>query len=200
MSVSGGWAPTWKARYGRQLSALAAERSPLRSTTALAFYAAMLADFQAVTELGWIAGSGVLLCALSCFTVLPALLMVADRRANPGQANDCPRGWIFSFLRRIQVSGQANDALGGAGIYLHRVAFDKLAVDQLERQRILDQPLDGAPHGPRAVLRIVAFVDDLVLGRRRDFQLESCDLSAVLPTFRNWISTIMRQVLAASAN
>src|SRR5262249_31916942 len=35
-------------------------------TTALAFYAAMLADFQAVAELGWIAGSGVLLCALSC--------------------------------------------------------------------------------------------------------------------------------------
>jgi hopanoid biosynthesis associated RND transporter like protein HpnN len=49
-------------------------------TTALAFYAAMLADFQAVAELGWIAGSGVLLCALSCFTVLPAILKLADRR------------------------------------------------------------------------------------------------------------------------
>lgn len=48
-------------------------------TTALAFYAAMLADFQAVVELGWIAGSGVLLCALACFTVLPALLTFADR-------------------------------------------------------------------------------------------------------------------------
>lgn len=49
-------------------------------TTALAFYAAMLADFQAVAELGWIAGSGVLLCALACFTVLPALLVLTDRR------------------------------------------------------------------------------------------------------------------------
>ncbi len=49
-------------------------------TAALAFYAAGLADFQAVAELGWIAGSGVLLCALSCFTVLPALLKVFDRR------------------------------------------------------------------------------------------------------------------------
>ena len=48
-------------------------------TTALAFFAAMLADFQAVTELGWIAGSGVLFCALACFTVLPALLVVAAR-------------------------------------------------------------------------------------------------------------------------
>lgn len=49
-------------------------------TTALAFYAAMLADFRAVAELGWIAGSGVLLCAAACFTVMPALLTLWDRR------------------------------------------------------------------------------------------------------------------------
>jgi hopanoid biosynthesis associated RND transporter like protein HpnN len=51
------------------------------TTLALAFFAAMLADFQAIAELGWIAGCGVLLCALACFTVLPALLMVFDRRS-----------------------------------------------------------------------------------------------------------------------
>src|SRR5438445_8656205 len=50
------------------------------TTLALAFFAAMFADFQAVAELGWIAGCGVLLCALACFTVLPALLMIFDRR------------------------------------------------------------------------------------------------------------------------
>jgi hopanoid biosynthesis associated RND transporter like protein HpnN len=50
------------------------------AATALAFYAAMLADFQGVAELGWIAGSGVVLCAFSCFTVLPALLKMFDRR------------------------------------------------------------------------------------------------------------------------
>src|SRR5262249_10167768 len=38
------------------------------STLALAFFAAMFADFRAVAELGWIAGCGVLLCALACFT------------------------------------------------------------------------------------------------------------------------------------
>ena len=53
-------------------------------TLALAFYAAVLADFQAVAELGWIAGCGVLLCALACFTVLPALLMLFDRRQLSG--------------------------------------------------------------------------------------------------------------------
>jgi hopanoid biosynthesis associated RND transporter like protein HpnN len=50
------------------------------TTLALAFFAAMFADFQAVAELGWIAGCGVLLCALACFTLLPALLMLFDRR------------------------------------------------------------------------------------------------------------------------
>jgi hopanoid biosynthesis associated RND transporter like protein HpnN len=50
------------------------------STLALAFFAAIFADFKAVAELGWIAGCGVLLCAFACFTVLPALLMVFDRR------------------------------------------------------------------------------------------------------------------------
>src|SRR5258707_5205217 len=52
------------------------------STLALAFFAAIFADFKAVAELGWIAGCGVLLCAFACFTVLPALLMVFDRRTH----------------------------------------------------------------------------------------------------------------------
>jgi hypothetical protein len=43
-------------------------------------FATMLADFQAVVELGWIAGCGVLLCALATCTFLPALLTLLDRR------------------------------------------------------------------------------------------------------------------------
>jgi hopanoid biosynthesis associated RND transporter like protein HpnN len=55
------------------------------TTLALAFFAAMFADFQAVAELGWIAGCGVLLCAFACFTILPALLMLFDRRPGFGE-------------------------------------------------------------------------------------------------------------------
>ncbi len=66
-------------------------------TTALAFYAAMLADFQAVAELGWIAGSGVLLCALACFTVLPALLTLTDRRKMESESHPEPKAAIFNF-------------------------------------------------------------------------------------------------------
>jgi uncharacterized protein len=77
-------------------------------TTALAFYAAMLADFQAVTELGWIAGSGVLLCALSCFTVLPALLKLADRRRDAAAVSEGEGRSILLYLKRFRAWGFAN--------------------------------------------------------------------------------------------
>jgi hopanoid biosynthesis associated RND transporter like protein HpnN len=48
-------------------------------TTALAFYAVMLGDFRGLSELGFIAGSGLLLCLLSSFTVLPAMLALYER-------------------------------------------------------------------------------------------------------------------------
>jgi hopanoid biosynthesis associated RND transporter like protein HpnN len=93
------------------------------STLALAFFAAMLADFQAVAELGWIAGCGVLLCAFACFTVLPALLMLCDRRKlhcglrlaacsltdtgaptpadpSPSAIRNCPDTWLPGLARR----------------------------------------------------------------------------------------------------
>ncbi|HYT90539.1 MAG TPA: MMPL family transporter, partial [Gemmataceae bacterium] len=88
-------------------------------TTALAFYAAMLADFQAIAELGWIAGSGVLLCALSCFLIMPALLKLTDRRGTVAAGgwrvvgeNGCaspatrqpspatPQAWLPALARR----------------------------------------------------------------------------------------------------
>jgi hopanoid biosynthesis associated RND transporter like protein HpnN len=70
------------------------------STLALAFFAAMFADFQAVAELGWIAGCGVLLCALACFTILPALLMLFDRRHFEGRgARGEGRERILPFSR-----------------------------------------------------------------------------------------------------
>ncbi len=52
------------------------------ATTGLAFFAVMLADFKAVAELGWIAGSGVLLCAASCIVLMPAMLVLVERRAS----------------------------------------------------------------------------------------------------------------------
>lgn len=69
---------------------------------ALAFFAALLADFQAVAQLGWIAGCGVLLCALACFTVLPAALMLTDRRGDVAPAA-IPIGTATGWLPRLSA-------------------------------------------------------------------------------------------------
>ncbi|HEX4610852.1 MAG TPA: MMPL family transporter [Urbifossiella sp.] len=90
----GDYGVLWVARYdeGRRLGfgctealAYTAEHAgpsilTAAATTALAFFATMFADFKAVAELGWIAGSGVLLCAASCLTVVPAAQVLLDRR------------------------------------------------------------------------------------------------------------------------
>lgn len=48
-------------------------------TTAIAFFAAGLTDFIGVAELGFIAGGGILLCAVSQLFVLPAVIYLVDR-------------------------------------------------------------------------------------------------------------------------
>jgi hopanoid biosynthesis associated RND transporter like protein HpnN len=105
-------------------------------TTALAFYAAMLADFQAVAELGWIAGSGVLLCALSCFTVMPALLILTDRRPAclcsprvfvPEQPACTPSraAWLPAFASRPGlVIGFSAVLVAVLAVYATRVSYD----------------------------------------------------------------------------
>jgi predicted RND superfamily exporter protein len=98
----------------------------------------MLADFQAVAELGWIAGSGVLLCALSCFTVLPAMLCVFDRRCDEVRGKEAgpilsiaawpPRRvatWLPALARRpwwVMATGLALTA--GLGVFAFRITYD----------------------------------------------------------------------------
>ena len=98
------------------------------STLALAFFAAMLADFQAVAELGWIAGCGVLLCALACFTVLPALLVVTDRRRQPITASIPPQtyaGWLPRLTARPRWVITGGLALTAAlAVCAFRVPYD----------------------------------------------------------------------------
>jgi hopanoid biosynthesis associated RND transporter like protein HpnN len=90
----GDYAVLWVTRYDADRRSGADVRTAMRRTaasvgpgiltagtaTAIAFFAAMLADFQAVAELGWIAGCGVMLCVLATFTIAPALLCITDRR------------------------------------------------------------------------------------------------------------------------
>jgi hopanoid biosynthesis associated RND transporter like protein HpnN len=108
--------------------------------TALAFFATMLADFRAVAELGWISGCGVLFCAAACFTVLPALIRVTDRRglltrlavvgpdgaSHPVYAPEArPAAWLPGLLgrpRAVLAGGAALTLVLGA--FAGRVGYD----------------------------------------------------------------------------
>jgi hopanoid biosynthesis associated RND transporter like protein HpnN len=121
----GDYGVLWVTRYGQERAAGADLVTAMRvtassvgpgiltagMTTALAFFATMLADFKAVVELGWIAGCGVLLCALACFIVLPALLTLWDGRTRKKSVAATPiislqdvkndrREWLPGLLRR----------------------------------------------------------------------------------------------------
>jgi len=108
--------------------------------TALAFFATMFADFRAVAELGWITGWGVLFCALACFTVLPALITLSDRRSvltplaivGPDGASrpvlgltEAPPAWLPALMNRprLVLAGAAAVLLGAVG-FAGRVGYD----------------------------------------------------------------------------
>ena len=66
-------------------------------TTALAFLCTLLADFSGVAELGIIAAAGIMLCALGTYFVLPALIALADERADSSRL---PHPFEGKLLRR----------------------------------------------------------------------------------------------------
>ncbi len=51
-------------------------------TTVVAFYSLILTDFKGLVELGFITGSGLLLCLTAAFTVLPSLLLLQEGRTD----------------------------------------------------------------------------------------------------------------------
>jgi hypothetical protein len=107
--------------------------------TALAFFATMLADFRAVAELGWITGWGVVFCALACFTVLPALIRLTDRRgvvtplavvdadgaSRPVAGLDAAPAWLPRLMARPRavLAGAAAVLLLAVG-FAGRVGYD----------------------------------------------------------------------------
>ncbi len=54
-------------------------------TSSAAFLMSLFTEFQGLRELGFIAGSGLLLCLVSMTVVLPALLMIYERRWGRGR-------------------------------------------------------------------------------------------------------------------
>ncbi len=109
-------------------------------TTAAAFYATTLVELKGFAELGWIAGSGILLSAISMQLVLPALLSLYDRRRPReklllARRNTEPGGsrWARAVLRHLTTYSYIGAgvmilvAAGGAYLFFspeHGIRFD----------------------------------------------------------------------------
>lgn len=89
-------------------------------TTAAAFFTAGLTDFIGVRELGLVAGCGILLCVLAAVIVLPALVLLVDRR---WPCSSLPRivaaqrwiAWPTAHPRRVLLAGGMLAAAAGLG-------------------------------------------------------------------------------------
>ncbi len=72
------------------------------ATVALAFATFAFTDFKGIAELGIIAAGGVVICVLSTFTVLPAMLILLERFRKPGT----PYLRVPDSEREVQVTGR----------------------------------------------------------------------------------------------
>ena len=68
-------------------------------TAAGTFYVLRLTDFRGVQELGFIAGTAILLAWLAMMTVLPAALVLVDRRRATGVVTTIPRALALERVR-----------------------------------------------------------------------------------------------------
>lgn len=101
-------------------------------TTALAFFALAFTDFVGIAELGVIAGSGLLLCLLSTFTVLPALLKLAGGGPASAKLPPAPPSRLAPlFARPALLLGSAVAITLALAAFAPRVRFDP---DVLELQ------------------------------------------------------------------
>ncbi len=100
-------------------------------TTSAAFYTMCFNDFAGLTELGLIAGSGVLLCMVADLTVLPACIWLRDRNRADVQKTVAPNHWRGGILmkepfakRPWVIVGVAGSLTALAFVGIPKVGFD----------------------------------------------------------------------------
>lgn len=80
-------------------------------TSCTAFYVTMLTDFKGIRELGFVSGTGLLLCLLATLLVLPPLLVIFDRRrahapaipSEPMAVLDAPAPLVNDIRRPVFI-------------------------------------------------------------------------------------------------
>jgi hopanoid biosynthesis associated RND transporter like protein HpnN len=95
-------------------------------TTSVAFFTAGLTKFTGIAELGIIAGSGVLLCLLATIVVLPALIVLIDRRGDAACPTALPLGkWIAPIHKAPRVTlGLACGVTLALGLGVTQLRYD----------------------------------------------------------------------------
>lgn len=91
-------------------------------STAVAFWAVGFTDFKGVSEIGIIAGTGVIFCLISTLVVLPALIARMDRKRKFDPAESIPLG-----SRILLARGEASLLSKAKWVLLATVGFCVLA-------------------------------------------------------------------------
>ncbi len=106
-------------------------------TTALAFSTAVLTDFTGVSELGIIAGGGILLCIVAALVVLPAMIYLADKDVGKHESpaplpTDKLLGWVARLPRFVLVIGLTLTVMVGCGAFWLRFDHNLLNMQPTE--------------------------------------------------------------------
>jgi hopanoid biosynthesis associated RND transporter like protein HpnN len=172
-------------------------------TTSLAFLCATFTNFLGVAELGIISAGGILLCAVATFTVVPALVTVADRNVEPQRlptpfqgtwlrtlTTAHPRGLTLATLLIIAgVGACAFDVEDGR--LASRVRYDanllKLQAKDIDSVRVLDRIFEKSGS---SLLYAVSMADGPAAARRLRQKFEALpsvrrveELGSYLPAF-----------------
>lgn len=82
-------------------------------TTAIAFYSLQFTSFRAAAELGWVTGTGVLLCYLGSITLLPSLLLLSEGN-RPGSGQLVYGRWLAAVEMWLRLRARGVCLLGVA--------------------------------------------------------------------------------------
>jgi hypothetical protein len=137
-------------------------------TVMLAFYAILLADFPGLAELGFIAGSGILMGLLASFTLLPALLAISAPyvRVFPGTWQTIPPDPIRGLRRFPRATLGLCGLLTLAGfVFLPVPPFDynllRLQAEGTESVQWEHRLLDASDRSSRYAMSIAHSLDEL---------------------------------------
>lgn len=179
-------------------------------TTAAAFYTMCFNDFSGLAELGIIAGSGILLCFISTFTVFPACLALIDRNQKNLAGTTNPNHWRAGFLLKEPFAKHPSVIViitllltAAAGYYANKTYFDynllNLQNPKLESVQIEQKLLKS---DSKSVIFAVSTANSIEEARAKAEKFKALPsvrnvmtLSEILPTQQEEKLTIVRRIV-----